>query len=153
MNDRYFVLWPDGQRFGPADVPTLQRWAVENRIGPGTLLEEMGSGRHVRAIDIPALNAVIPYGGHAPGMPASPGFVASNPRSGTTEVTLAWVLGALGLVCCGVPMAIGGLVCAAIAQSKRQPHANAALIFNIVVLILNVVGCGVIGMLDGQLPF
>jgi hypothetical protein len=150
MNDRYYVLWPDGQRFGPADLPTLQRWAVENRIGPGTLLEEVGSGRHLRATDVPALRAIIPLSGPGP----QPGhFVASNPQSGTTEVVLAWVLGALGLVCCGVFASVGGIVCAAIAQSKRQPNATAALIFNIVVLGLTVVGCGVLQFMDGPWNF
>lgn len=149
MNDKYFVLWPDGQRFGPADVPTLQRWAVENRIGPGTLLEEAGTGRHIRATDLPAMHAVL-----APGSPmtSAPMYVAPKPATGTTEVVLAWVFGALGLVCCGVPMAVIGIVMAAIAQSKRQSSATAALVFNIVVLVLNVVGCGVVGLLSDRFP-
>jgi hypothetical protein len=126
LGDRYYVLWPDGQKFGPADVPTLQRWVVENRVG-----------QHVRASDLPSLQTVLPYAG--PPGPGSTVFVPSNRSSGTAEVTIAWVLGAIGLLCCGTPAAIGGVVLAAVAMSKRQPNATAALVFNIVVLVLGVI--------------
>jgi hypothetical protein len=137
LGDRYYVLWPDGQKFGPADVPTLQRWVVENRVGPATVLENASSGQHVRASDLPSLQTVLPYAG--PPGPGSTVFVPSNRSSGTAEVTIAWVLGAIGLLCCGTPAAIGGVVLAAVAMSKRQPNATAALVFNIVVLVLGVI--------------
>lgn len=156
--DQYYVLWPDGQKFGPADVSTLQRWAVENRIGPATLLESAANGHHIRAADHPDLRSVlpVPYSGPAAGPgpsvygnpgfnPPPGGFIPSNPAAGTAEVTTAWVLGALGLFCCGTYAAVGGIICGVIAHSKRQPNAMAAIIFNIVVLVLSVVIGGLAG--------
>lgn len=40
---KYFVLWPDGQRFGPADVPTLNAWITENRINKNSSVEPEGN--------------------------------------------------------------------------------------------------------------
>lgn len=142
--DRYYVLWPDGQRFGPADIQTLQRWVVENRVGPATLLEDAASGRHVRATDIAALQPVLNLPLYGP----QAGFVPANPSTGVTEVRLAWILGAaglLGMFCIGPLPAVAGIVMAAIALSKKQPNAAGALAFNIVVLV---VAAGLFGVLS-----
>jgi hypothetical protein len=144
MNDRFFVLWPDGQKFGPADVQTLQRWAVENRIGPATLLEDEHSGRHVRAVDVPALQPVLNLPMNMPS--ANPGFVPANPSAGTTEVTIAWILGAIGLCCFGMGLGAAGIVLSIIAMQKGQRGAVAALIFNIVVIVLSLVGIAFLSM-------
>lgn len=144
--DRYYVLWPDGQKFGPADVQTLQRWAVENRIGPATLLEEATSGRHIRAVDVSALQPVLNLPINTPYPQA--GFVPSTPSAGTTEVTIAWILGALGLCCFGIGLGAAGIVLAVIAMQKGQRGAVAALIFNIVVIVLSVVGVAAFSVLN-----
>lgn len=74
---RYFVVTADGQKFGPADVPTLQQWANEGRLLANSMLEEEISGNRVQASAVPGLNLggpapqASPYGGAAPG--------ASNP--------------------------------------------------------------------------
>lgn len=164
--DQYYVLWPDGQKFGPADLSTLQRWVAENRVGPATLLENASNGHHIRASDLPALQSVLtptmpmggpnpaggpyaqpgPYGSSAPygqpvqgPYPAPGGFVPSNPAAGTAEVTISWVLGAFGLLCCGVLAGAAGLIMGVIAHSKGQKNAMAAIIFNIVVIFLGVI--------------
>lgn len=41
----YYVIWPDGKKFGPADVPTLAQWQREGRINEETSLEEVDTGR------------------------------------------------------------------------------------------------------------
>jgi len=151
--DQYYVLWPDGQKFGPADVSTLQRWAVENRIGPATLLESAVSGHHVRAADLPDLHSVLPVNynpGPQGGYPAPEPFIPSNPSAGTAEVTTAWVLGVVGLLCCGWYAAVGGIICAVIANSKNQPGSMAALIFNIAVVVIRVI-VGSLGFLNFQI--
>ena len=38
MEDRYFVQSPGGQRFGPADLPTLREWVAQGRIITATAL-------------------------------------------------------------------------------------------------------------------
>lgn len=151
--DQYFVIWPDGQKFGPADVATLQRWAVENRIGPATLLESAINGHHVRAADIPDLRSVLPVNMPGPGgqthYPPPDAFIPSNPSSGTAEVTVAWILGGLGLLCCGVYPAVGGLICAIFAHNKNQPNAVAAMIFNVVVIVMSVTIGGIFSYFTG----
>jgi hypothetical protein len=49
----YWVIWPDGQRFGPADAATLTSWAAENRINRDTDLEVNGTGERIKAGDVP----------------------------------------------------------------------------------------------------
>lgn len=52
---QYFVIWPDGQKFGPADVNQLAAWAQENRINPETELESVVDGSRLKAKDLPSL--------------------------------------------------------------------------------------------------
>jgi hypothetical protein len=138
--DQYYVLWPDGQRFGPADLQTLQRWIVENRVGPATILEDASNGRQLRAVDMPQLQPFLPIGAHFSQGYAS--YAPSNPYGGTSEVKVAWILGALSLVCCGPLASVAGIVVSIMALSKKQPTAIGALLLNIVALIVNLLGLG-----------
>jgi hypothetical protein len=70
---RYFVLDDQGTKYGPADLATLNQWAVQGRIAPNTtLVEEFTNVRH-RAIDLPGLHIAV-----MPGMPAQ-GLPTQNP--------------------------------------------------------------------------
>jgi hypothetical protein len=76
---RYFVLAPDGERYGPADIPTLNEWAASNRLfGSSKLVEEM-SGALVTASSVqglvfgPAPSAAGPMQPRAPMQPPAPG--------------------------------------------------------------------------------
>lgn len=51
----YFVIWPDGRRFGPADLAMLNAWAREGRLIPASQLEEAGTGRRFAAHELPGL--------------------------------------------------------------------------------------------------
>ena len=53
---RYFVVWPDGQRFGPAEVDRLNQWVAEGRVGPATTFEEESTGRVLHAAQVPGLS-------------------------------------------------------------------------------------------------
>lgn len=44
---RYFVIAPDGQKYGPADVPTLNQWIREGRLNPQMMLEGEDGSRMV----------------------------------------------------------------------------------------------------------
>ncbi|MCE9557323.1 MAG: hypothetical protein K8R88_00075 [Armatimonadetes bacterium] len=46
---RYFVIYPDGTRYGPADLHTLNQWASERRLDPTMMLEEEVSGTQMMA--------------------------------------------------------------------------------------------------------
>jgi len=48
----YFVVWPDGQKFGPADIGTLAQWNKEGRIDGSTELEEVDTGRRLKLSDL-----------------------------------------------------------------------------------------------------
>lgn len=52
---QYFVIWPDGQKFGPADVNQLNTWAQEQRINPDTELESVVDGSKIKAKDLPGI--------------------------------------------------------------------------------------------------
>jgi hypothetical protein len=137
----YHVIGPDGNRYGPADLATLNQWAAEGRVTPGTMLEDP-SGARIAASSVPGLmfgppqmsSPNEPYGGY-PG----PQYHQPIGDGGNSDVTAAWVLGALGLVCCCI-CSIVGIVMASKAKQKGHPNAQAALIFNIVVLILSTLG-------------
>lgn len=55
----YYVIGSDGQRYGPADVDSLVRWAREGRLIPDTILVESGTEVQRRADTIVALAAVF----------------------------------------------------------------------------------------------
>ncbi len=69
--------------------------------------------------------------------PRSQGY---DPGAGQKDVNHAWIFGVLGLCCCGLIFGILGLNAAKRAEQVGHPGANAAKIFNIVVLVLWVLG-------------
>jgi hypothetical protein len=80
----YFVLGADGQRYGPADVDTLVRWAAEGRIVASTWLVERGTDRQVPADALPAVSAALR---RAAGQPASVAVERDDARSDAPTVT------------------------------------------------------------------
>ncbi len=159
---RYFVITDDGNRYGPADLETLNQWIQEGRLLATTLLEEEASGARIAASAVPELTFPIPAPGattgQAPGGGASPptSGPASNPYSapyqrpgpggtyagdyGNNDIVVSWVLGVVGLLCCGIILAPIGIVFANRAKEKGNPGSQAPLVFNIVVTVLSVLG-------------
>ena len=120
---RYFVIGDDGQKYGPADVLTLQAWVGEGRLLPNQQVEEEGSGIRMAAAAVNGLNfpdlappeprMATPgpaYRGPAGGAPLPPaGSPYEQPPTarytgdnGANDVTLAWVFAILGLLLCCV---------------------------------------------------
>lgn len=142
---QYFVIWPNGQRFGPANLATLQDWLRENRIDANTDLEEAGTGRKLKAGALlglqggstqyqqpPDPSAGQSYSGYYRPTPTSGMSHPLQSSGGNTEITLAWIFGVLGLflgLCCPL-FSVIGLVMALIAQTKRQANAVAAIVLN-----------------------
>ena len=51
----YYVIGPDGTKYGPAEIAVLQKWVAEGWIHQATVLEEDGSGQRVAAEKVPEL--------------------------------------------------------------------------------------------------
>jgi len=97
----YYVIAQDGNRYGPADIPTLQQWVREGRIAPNTTLEDEVTGTQIRASLLPELSHLFPSQSVPPGDSyRQPPPMAGGGPSG--RATTALVLGILGLLCCGL---------------------------------------------------
>jgi len=161
--ERYWVVGQDGQKYGPADVPTLSSWATENRLTPTTQLEGEMSGQRVMAsavagIMFPAAMgaaaatsvtpAASPYGstessaaGQSSYAQYPRDFGSSDPDAGKTETIVSFVLSGIGLVCCcfgwiGAPLPIGAVVLAILGKKKGYATAKTALTIAIIVATL-----------------
>ncbi|MBV6458881.1 MAG: hypothetical protein HONBIEJF_02020 [Fimbriimonadaceae bacterium] len=66
----YYVLGADGNKYGPADVPTLNTWAQEGRVLPTTLLEDFQTGQKLQASAVVGMQ--FPGSGAIVGMPDAP---------------------------------------------------------------------------------
>lgn len=161
----YYVVGPDGSKYGPASIDVLNGWIAEGRIVPRTMLVTE-AGLNLMAMDVQGLvfpNAAPPT--TSPGPYAQNSFGSQDYKSayhrpmlitadkGGSEVIWAWVLGGVAIltswVCCllGLGSGIGGIVLAIIAKFKNQPTSLAALIFNIIALVLAIVGPFLVQML------
>ncbi|MBS1710158.1 MAG: hypothetical protein JSS71_00360 [Armatimonadetes bacterium] len=65
---QYFVIWNDGQKFGPADIQVLNEWIAQGRITPATELESVADGSRLQAGSLPGLN----FGGGMAAQPQQP---------------------------------------------------------------------------------
>lgn len=154
----YFVIGPDGSKYGPADISLLNTWVAEGRVTPVTMLES-DTGVRVSAGTLQGLNfpAIPPqpfeYGGPQAGPTWFSGGQSNYYRpqgsmagNSNIEVMLAWVFAGLSVfsVClCGIfsfAFTIAGIVLAVLAKNKNQPNAKAAMIVNIVLLVLWIIG-------------
>jgi hypothetical protein len=143
---RYYVVSQDGQKYGPADIPTLNAWIVEGRLLPTNLLEDEASGQRVTASSVAELNFPA-----AQPMQQPPGFGGGQPYQqtyarpmmggddGSTDVRNAWMCGVAGLLCCCL-INFWGLSFANKAEAKGNPGAKAAKIFLYIVIGIQVVG-------------
>lgn len=102
--EQYFVVGPDGNKYGPADTATLTQWAAENRLNPTSMLEEASSGMRIEAQRVSGI--VFPTAAGATGTPIANQYgetaVQSNyPRSYGAQPTEAdlkkWNWGGFGL--------------------------------------------------------
>ena len=71
----HYVIAPDGQKYGPVDLATLNTWIAGSRVYPQTMLEDAVTGATLPASTLPGL--IFP--GTAPG--AVPGSVPPAPNA------------------------------------------------------------------------
>jgi hypothetical protein len=150
----YYVIGPDGSKYGPADVDILNIWINEGRIIPSTKIET-DSGTSLMAMDVQGI--VFPntpdYSVHASAAGDDlPAQSPSNPQQldetnqGGNEVAIACLLGSItliiGWICCpiGLGCSIGGIILSVQGMNRKRYGALAALIFNIIALMLSLLG-------------
>jgi hypothetical protein len=146
---RYFVIGDDGQKYGPADIATLNSWITEGRLLPTQQLEDEASGLRLAAGAVQGLN--FPLQGPAVGAPQpapgnpyegayNRGPVGGSPANyGQKELTTAWVLFGVGFICCGIVLWPIGIAMANKAEQLGNPGAQAAKIANIVMTVIGVI--------------
>lgn len=145
FTEKWFVVAQDGKKYGPADLPTLQKWADEGRVTPQMLLEEEVGGRRFLASALPDLTFRQGVAGANPW--AQPPGASPYPRAGyyapqtTTagsgDLTAAWILMILGFLCC-IPLSFVAIYFADKAQRAGNPGGQTAKIVAIILAILAV---------------
>jgi hypothetical protein len=140
----YFVIGPDGTKYGPADIPTLNQWIGQGRVKPATVLEDAG-GLRMAASAIDGLR--FPSGPPNEHRPYYQNAYVRPVDDGNSDIVASWVLGALSLVFCPIIPSIFGLHFAGKAKEKGNPGHNSARIFNIVTMLLPILAfCFFIGL-------
>ena len=145
----YFVIAADGQKYGPADLHTLNLWAQEGRVQMTTMLEDAATGQRTTANMVAGI--IFPFsppGGQnfqQPNFQQAPGqYLGDN---GSNDINMVWIFSAIGFLCCPL-VGIVAIVFATKAQQKGHPQAQTALIVAILSLVLgSCLCCGVRGIL------
>jgi hypothetical protein len=168
---RYFVIGADGNKYGPADVATLNQWAAEGRVTPETTLEEEGSGQQMKAkFVLPGMASAPPTQPQAPQQPPQSGFPgqsapgytppgqspyvrpAGSGSDGQTQIVIGWVCAVVSLFCCPPGFGIAAILLALNAKQKGHPGAQTLMIAAIIMMVVGL-AFGVIMALTGNNPF
>ena len=146
---QYFVISPNGQKYGPADVQTLNTWVQEGRVVSTSMLEDAATGQIIPVDQVPGLVIV----------PATPNYQnphAQYPRgqmvggfdNGESDLRTAWTFAIIGVVCSFVIgiccsffslfniFSILGLVYCSNAKKKGNPNTQNALICSITGIVI-----------------
>ncbi|HVT10766.1 MAG TPA: hypothetical protein VHE55_00750 [Fimbriimonadaceae bacterium] len=135
---RYFVIAPDGSKFGPADIDMLRQWVKEGRISPDTMLEEEMSRKRVPARMVAGLMFGEPPGFSAASARAPRPEFTSRSTNGDSDVMWSYIYSAMTMICCCF-FCVPGLVYANRAVAKGNPKGNGARIFAIIMIVLWIV--------------
>lgn len=89
---QYFVVdTTTGQKYGPADITTLNEWAQQGRVTPQTILEDSATGNQIPASSVaglllPGFNAPSPVatspGATSPTSESQPSYQPYQPPTG-----------------------------------------------------------------------
>ena len=136
----YFVIAPDGQKYGPADVQTLNHWAQEGRVLATSMLEDAVTGTRIPATSVSGINFPLASTGaqnfQQPNYQYGPGQMYAD--DGSADVKKVWLFGGLAFIpCCAFPLVFGilAVVFATNSQKKGNPQGNTAMIFAICSLV------------------
>jgi hypothetical protein len=135
----YFVIMPDGSRYGPTDIAGLNAWAKEGRLLPATRLEEEGTGRSLAAHEL--LGLEFPASQQQWSQPPQGYYRApynSSSPAGNGEFIAALVLGIVTIISCCPVLPGFGLWMANKAVAAGHPSGNVVRILNIVMLVATI---------------
>ncbi|MCE9558104.1 MAG: DUF4339 domain-containing protein [Armatimonadetes bacterium] len=148
----YFVIMPDGQKYGPANVDTLTQWANEGRLQPTTLVEIEGTGQQMMASSVlgiiwPAPAAPGPMGGGYNQVPPSgytrPNYASNVPESWLDQqyANTSVVVLVLFSFCCGIIALIMAIVAYFTCQNpKAKQNAMLSIIISGIMVVLGTFG-------------
>ena len=143
---RYYVVADDGQKYGPADLSTLNEWIGQGRLLQSHTLEEETTGRSVSATAVAGLNWNIasPGPGQGYGAPGG-GYTGYYQRPdagygdyGADDLRKAWIWSVLSLVCCGYIAGIVGIVYSLNAKNKGSQNWIGPFVLSIIGVITHV---------------
>ena len=138
----YYVVSPDGQKYGPGDVVTLNQWAQQGRVLPTTVLEDVTTGARLPASQVPGMM----FAPASTGDYAQPPAYQQYPRTGygltdngDGDYQKALIFGILGLLCCPLIFSSIGIYYASLAQRKGHPKSQTIMTFCIASLVIGFV--------------
>lgn len=158
----YFVLAEDGQKYGPADVATLNQWAQQGRVGVATMLEDAATGQQLLATNVagivfPIVAPSAQYGPQSnyPRGNVGPGGAWSD--NGAGDLRTAWTFAIIGIFaafvlafCCPLLgifniFSILGIVYSNNAKKKGNLETKGAMTCSIIGFILAIIIAGGMG--------
>ncbi len=144
---RYFVISPDGQKYGPADVPTLNQWIIEARLNSTSMLEDEAGSRLV-ASAVSGLNFPMqppPTAAHSNYPRVGPQGAApiyQQVDTGGSEATRSIVLGGVSIVLgfifayAGLATGIYGVIAGVGGLTKGSKKAYIGLALSIIGIVM-----------------
>lgn len=134
---RYFVIAQDGNKYGPADVPTLKVWMSEGRLQMDTWLEEEGTGRRLVAQTVfsaapPAAQQQGMQSPYQPGSPYPRDYAYPRQSDGQTQFVIGWVCAVASLLFCPVGLGLAAVILGVVAKGKGHPKAHILIICAVV---------------------
>ncbi len=155
MAQYYVIDGNSGQKYGPADLATLNQWAREGRVRPDARIEDAILGTVMMANQVPGIefptapptapmpNPGMGYQPPSTGSPYPRGFEtppSMGPQAGDKEVTNSWIYLALGFACCGIIFYPLSITSANRALAMGNERAKTPRIIAIVMTVLMVIG-------------
>lgn len=141
---RYFVVMPDGNKYGPADLATLSQWASEGRINANSSLIDEMSGQTVSASSVPGLSL-----GYAQSPIQQPTYQAPTtpyPRQdpmmygdgGKADYNKSLIFSIIGFLCCPIILSSLGIYYGNKAKAAGHPNGQTAVILGVISLVVGI---------------
>lgn len=103
----YYVFGPDGERFGPADVDLLNRWAKQGRVDNDTLVQAVGSESKIPITMVEGFIAGPPV--TAPSYGQGQTYVG-GPRQNGAVIESHLTKALVSTLCCCLPLGVVSVV-------------------------------------------